>query len=240
MKKYLYFTLFSVILITLNGCTTQCPTNTCKATPDKEKNLSDYWAFYNAKDPCEGGRTCSVEEKRAYTLLGYKAAKSRGLVPIDPKTGLTAIETPIKLHAKGAPYKCPEGTCSATVPCPTGSSQEVCAAQTLSTGPSLHSETGYLLTAFDTTVGPRFVLLKADEEFEPGVTFAEAAGTYESVGKEIAEGKGNIAVFLTAFPLVETDDRLTARLPNDFDVEHIKSVAEKHGKKGQILFRKWN
>ena len=140
-----------------------------------------------------------IEEKNAYALLGYKAAKNMGLVPVDPGTGLTAAETPVKYLPKGKPYKCPEGTCSATAPCPidTYSNGE----KTVTTSePSLHSQTGYLLTAFDTPTGPRFVILKADEEFQPGVTFEEAAGTYESVARTIAEGEGNIAVFLTAFP----------------------------------------
>lgn len=239
MKNHLIATALLILTIVTTGCINNCPTNTCKGTPAKEKSLADYWAFYEAKDPCANDRACSIEEKRAYALLGYKAAKCVGLTPTDPKTGLTALETPIKYLPKGPSYKCPEGTCSATAPCPIDTYSNG-VKRTSTEEPSLHSHTGYLLTAFDTSAGPRFVILKADEEFEPGVSFNEAAGTYESVAKTISEGEGNIAVFLTAFPLIETENNLTARLPNDFDVKHIRSIAEKLGKRGQLLFKKWN
>ncbi len=239
MKKYLLITVLAAILTLSSGCINNCTTNSCKGTPENEKSLTDYWAFYEAKDPCANGRSCSIEEKQAYALLGYKAAKNIGLVAVDPKTGLSAIESPIRHLPKGPAYKCPEGTCSATAPCPINTYSN--GSTTVETSePSLHSQTGFLLTAFDTEVGPRFVILKADEEFEPGITFEEAAGTYESVAQTIAAGEGNIAIFLTAFPLVETENNLSARLPNDFDVKHIRSIAEKLGKKDQLLFRKWN
>ncbi len=238
MRKDLLLTIVSVLI--LSGCAVNCTDNSCSTeVPAKEKSLAAYWAFYEANDPCANGRTCSVEEKKAYAVLGYKASKCMGMTPVDPATGLTALETPVKYLPKGKPYMCPADTCSATAPCPiTTFNNGHSTVETTSARAA--TQTGYLLTAFDTAEGPRFVILKADEEFEPGTTFAEAAGTYESVARTIAEGEGNIAVFLTAFPLVETDNTLTARLPNDFDVKHIRTIAEKLGKKDKLLFKTWN
>ena len=199
MKNHLIATVLLILTIVTTGCINNCPTNTCKGTPAKEKSLAAYWTFYEAKDPCANGRSCSIEEKRAYALLGYKAAKCVGLTPTDPKTGLTALETPIKYLPKGPSYKCPEGTCSATAPCPIDTYSN--GAKRVSTEePSLHSHTGYLLTAFDTSAGPRFVILKADEEFEPGVSFDEAAGTYESVAKNNFRRRRKYCCFSYSFP----------------------------------------
>ena len=245
MTKIFKILLILITVISVTGCsgvTTPAPQKKAKGQ-QSEKTFSDYWAFYNAKDPCANGRKCNIAEKSAYFRLAQEAAKRAGMVPLDPKYGRPALECPIEV-IQGPDYKCPDGTCSpllsgcSSYETEDGEEEQTCAVEPQQ--PVQHSQTGFLLTAFDTDSGTKFVILKAEEQFEPEVRFEDVAGNYESVAQTIAAGEGNVAVYLTAFPLVETELTAKSRIPNDFDVKHIRVIAEKMGKKGRLVFRKWN
>ena len=62
MKKYLLISIISTLFIA--GCGVNCNTGSCPQTPGKERSLADYWAFYEAKDPCADGRACSNRRKK--------------------------------------------------------------------------------------------------------------------------------------------------------------------------------
>lgn len=195
-----------------------CECNTC---PKEENSCTACLKFYQAEDPCTDGK-CNATERESYARLGYACADKLGMVPLSPRYNLPAIDCPVT-YSVDKEALCPP-TCAEL-----GENANYVAA-----------ESGFLMTAFDTAAGTRFVMVEADKQYNPQINFADAASDMNGVAHRLQSSIGSVAVYLTEFPLVNAPQGQTSRQPKESEVEMIRQSLASLGKSSaQVQFVRW-
>jgi len=211
--------IFAVLGLMLTGC--NCSKKECNSCGKfVSASMCDCMDFINTPDPCADG-TCSAKEREQYFFKGYACAKKLGMVPVSPKYGLPAIECPV------------ERTIDANSTCPPaceGKPEMIVS----------DARTGFLFTAFDTPAGVKYILIEADQKFNPEIKFTEVAMDMSQVAEKVSTTKGTVAVYSTEFPLVTPPEGMESRLPSELEVSDIKQQIKLMGKKSdEMLFIRW-
>ena len=198
------------------GC--GCGTGSC--TDTRKDKCGKCLEFYHTEDPCKDGRKCTPEEKANYTALGTACAAKWGMVPIDPKYKLPAAECPVEFTTKMEP--CPPS-------CSEINGKEPALAQA-----------GFLITAFDTPAGTRYVMIGTENQFDPAAKLDAVGKGISAVAQELKASQGEVAVYLTEYPLISTGDGERSRQLNDSEVELIRQSAAGMGKPlSELKFVRW-
>lgn len=194
---------------------------TYKCVKGTEKMCVSCTDFYKAPDPCADG-VCTTAERAAYARLGNECAKNLGMIPISPKYGVPAVDCPVEFSVDTNSI-CPPG-CS-----------EVTGQENGQT-----AQAGFLMTAFDTPQGTRFVMVEADRDYDPKVDFSQVASDLSGVAQRLQTSSGTVAVYLTEFPLINSVQGQTSRQPKESEIELIRQSLAGMGKTSeQIKFVRW-
>lgn len=168
-----------------------------------------------------GDKNASAEAKIAYAKLGYRCAKARGMVPLSPRFGVPALDCPWIRSVD------PEDSA-------------VCPTSCAGCGPMVSEkpiERGYLLTAFDTPRGTRYVMIEAERDFSPAATLADVEKDFGNLVETLRGLDGKIVVYLTSFPLVTPRGNETSRVLRDLEINSFKSALQE--KAGNVSFVNW-
>lgn len=221
IKKAGLIAICGIFGMLLTGCCTTC----AKPAPGCGKfispNMCDCIDFISEPDPCADG-TCSAREREEYFLKGYACAKKLGMVPLSPKYGKPALECPVE-YVVDANVVCPP-RCAAP-------EKEVVVSQ---------QRKGFLFTAYDTPAGVKYIMVEAEQKFNPETKFEDVALDMSGVAQKVKEINGTVAVYSTEFPLITPPANMTSRLPTELEISDIKQQSKLLGKAGdEMIFIRW-
>lgn len=176
------------------------------------------YVFMHSENPL-GNPQASAAEKIAYAKLGYECAKDKGMVPLSPRFGVPALDCPW-IRSVDTTAVCP-APCSSCGPVIT----------------EKPTERGYLLTAFDTPRGTRYVMIESERDFSPTTTLTDVEKDFNNLVETLRGLDGKVVVYLTSFPLITPRNNETSRVLRDLEINSFKSALQE--KAGNINFVNW-
>ena len=243
--KFIALTLCCLVLV-CSGCRSNCESGcqascggrpACDSGCSSEKscrnidgcsceNIAKCWKetccyqFLQTPSPL-GNRSVPAAQKIAYAKLGYQCAMDKGMVPLSPRFGVPALDCPwIRSIDPIEKTVCPT-SCTNCAPVVT----------------ERPTERGYLLTAFDTPRGTRYVMIEAERDFSPATTLRDVEKDFNNLVETLRGLDGKVVVYLTSFPLITPRSNETSRVLRDLEINSFKSALQE--KAGNVSFVNW-
>ena len=168
-----------------------------------------------------GNPAVPAAQKIAYAQMGYRCAMDKGMVPVSPRFGVPALDCPWIRSVDPV-------------------EKTVCPTSCTDCGPVVTerpTERGYLLTAFDTPRGTRYVMIEAEREFSPATTLQDVEKDFNNLVETLRGLNGKVVVYLTSFPLITPRSNETSRVLRDLEINSFKSALQ--DKAASVSFVNW-
>lgn len=202
--------------------TLKCPPKRCNLCPTKKQCQDACFAFYRMDNPL-GDKSACPQQKITYARLGYQCADKKGMVPISPRFGLPAIDCPwIRSTGDLTEQTCPS-LCA-------GTKQPIVTEAPI--------EQGFLLTAFDTPRGTRYVMIEAERDFSPQTRLVDVEKDFAGLTETLNNISGKAVIYLTNYPLITPKIGESSRSLRELEINGLKNAISKE-KQNELSIVNW-
>jgi hypothetical protein len=112
------------------------------------------------------------------------------------------------------------------------------AASSVRVAPALQStERGYLLTAYDTPRGVRYVIIESDRDFSPVAKLTDVEKDFSALVSALERLQSRSVVYVTDYPLIAANGRAAPRILREAEINGLKSALQ--GRAANINFVNW-
>ncbi|GHT02780.1 hypothetical protein FACS1894139_01610 [Planctomycetales bacterium] len=190
--------------------------------------------FYQLADPFAASATpATPAAKIAYAQTGYQCARRQGLVPLSPRFGVPALDCPwTRSVDEDLPPQFAAAYGGVHPAAPSAALAPVAALQ-----PSAPNERGYLLTAYDTPRGVRYVIIEAERNFNATATLLEVEKDFPALVRALRNLTGRAVVYLTNYPLIAGGGNATSRVLQDAEIAGLKNALNERA--AAVSFVNW-